>query len=180
MKTSKPKSSAKSETTKSDKNKLETNKSDKDKSKTYKNDLKFLSQLKDFEFIREYYDLSEDELKLHIVAGKLLEVLESYLKLIQQIVQPEEFYSLYESSAFDDTYKAKVMDLYKRIIVMHRELLKSELLHDKSFYLKTIESTHKLIIEIRPQILEIIDKMQKSWNNDSAKDINKGQTQYFG
>jgi len=139
-----------------------------------------LSKIKDFEIIKKDYDITEENLNSNAILHKMSEILEFYLKLIQQILQPEEFHALYESNAFDDAYKMKLFDLYKRIIIAHRELLKAVILNDDKNSASTIQFVHEEIKDVKPQMLDIINKMQQSWKNESSKDMHMGPKQYFG
>jgi hypothetical protein len=139
-----------------------------------------LSKLKDFDTIRKDYDLVDEHLTTGIVLHKLSEVLEFYLKNIQQILQPEEFHALYECNAFSDADKLKLFDLYKRIIITHREILKAEIMNDEKNSLSTIQFVHEEIKAVRPQMLDIVKKMQQSWKTDPNSDMHRGPKQYFG
>ena len=95
-------------------------------------------------------------------------------------MQPEEFHALYESNAFDDKDKALLFELYKRIIIAHRELLKTLVLADETDTLYTIQFVHGELQDVKPQILDIVKKLQQSWKTDAKKDGNRGTKQYFG
>jgi hypothetical protein len=138
-----------------------------------------LSSIKDFEAIKKDYDITEELLNSNAILHKMSEILEFYLKLIQQILQPEEFHALYEGNAFDDNYKAKLFDLYKRIIIAHRELLKAVIMNDDKNSASAIQFVHEEIKGVKPQMLDIVNKMQQSWKADSKKD-GRGPKQYFG
>jgi len=129
--------------------------------------------------IREY-ELPEEGLTPTIILHKMSETLELYLKLIQQILQPEEFHAVYECNAFNDTDKAGLFDLYKRLIITHRELLKAVILCEDKTSIATIQFVHEEIQGVKKQMLEIVEKMQQSWKTDSSKDKQKGTKQYFG
>jgi len=139
-----------------------------------------LFKMKDFEIIKKDYDLIEEIITPTVVLHKMSEILEFYLKIIQQILQPEEFHALYEGNAFDDTYKAKLFDLYKRIIIAHRELLKAVVMNDDKNSISAIQFVHEEIQGVKPQMLDIITKLQQSWKTESGKDMHSGPKQYFG
>jgi len=138
-----------------------------------------LSMIKDFAIIKKDYDITEENLNLNAVLHKMSEILEFYLKLIQQILQPEEFHALYEGNAFDDIYKVKLFDLYKRLIIAHRELLKAVVMNDDKNSASAISFVHEEIKSVKPLMLDIINKMQQSWKTESGKDV-RGPKQYFG
>jgi len=142
--------------------------------KPKKNDLH--GKIKNFDVLKNEYDLSEENLTVGMVLHKMSETMEFYLKLIQQILQPEEFHAIYECVAFSDKEKAELFDLYKKIIIAQREMLKAEIMNDEKTSLSAIQSAHLEIKSVKPKILGIVDKMQESW-----KVHTKSSTmQYFG
>jgi hypothetical protein len=139
-----------------------------------------LSKMKDFEVIKKDYGLTAEDNNPTAVLHKMSEILEFYLKIIQQILQPEEFHALYEGNAFDDDYKMKLFDLYKRIIIAHRELLKAVIMNDDKNSASAIQFVHEEIKGVKPQMVDIVNKMQQSWKMESGKDVHRGPKQYFG
>ena len=149
-------------------------------SKTSANEMsKVLSTIKNIEFIKKEYDLQEDNLTPISILHKMSETAEFYLKIIQQILQPEEFHSVYECNAFDDNDKQELFELYKKIIIIHRELLKTIIMSDDKTSVSVIQSADGEIRAVKPKMVEIVNKMQQSWKVDSQKDTHKS-TQYFG
>jgi len=159
---------------------VKTEKSGKKDSKTSANEMsKVLSTIKNIEFIKKEYDLQEDNLTPISILHKMSETAEFYLKIIQQILQPEEFHSVYECNAFDDNDKQELFELYKKIIIIHRELLKTIIMSDDKTSVSVIQSADGEIRAVKPKMVEIVNKMQQSWKVDSQKDTHKS-TQYFG
>jgi len=137
------------------------------------------SKIKNFDVLKKEYELSDEDLTINSILRKLAETLEFYLKILQQILQPEEFHALYEANAFDDTQKSDIMELYKRLMIVQREILKAELLNDEKNSISTIQSTHLEITTAKPLMVEILQKMQDSWKTDlNAK--KKESARYFG
>jgi hypothetical protein len=151
----------------------------KNESKPVKNE-KALLALKNIDVIKRDYDIQEETLTPNLILHKMSEILEIYLKTIQQILQPEEFHALYESNAFDEKDKAELFELYKRVIVAHRELLKAVIAADEKNSLSTIQFVHSEIQGVKGQMLEIVNRLQQSWKADAKKDRHKGTGQYFG
>lgn len=139
-----------------------------------------LLKLKNFEEIKKDYEFTDETFVTGAVMHKMSEVIEFYLKLIQQILQPEEFHALYECTAFNDADKVKLFDLYKRLIVDHRELLKAVVMNDEKNTLSAIQFIHEEIKSAKPQILDTLSKMQSSWKKGGSVDSHKGTKQYFG
>ncbi len=139
-----------------------------------------LTKIKSFELIKKEYVLSDQELVPVIVLQKLAEHTELYIKIIQQILQPEEFHSMYECLVFTELEKQALLDLYKQIMILHRELLKSEIINEEDTMLKTIETVYQEISKLKPTILKIVVKMQNSWDVSLKSSPKNKSTQYFG
>jgi hypothetical protein len=158
---------------------VKANKIKDDSNNTNKNSK--IAKIHNLEGIKKDYELGgeKEHITLGLIKHKLSETLEAYLEIIQQMLQPEEFHALYESNAFDDNDKQELLQLYKRIIIIHRELLKAHILSDEEKSIATINTAYKDICNIKPKIVDIVDKMQKSWTADSQTNKHKS-TQYFG
>jgi|GEM_PF-4350509 len=141
---------------------------------------KSLVALKNIDDIKRDYDLIEEGLTPSVIVHKIAEICELYLKIIQQILQPEEFHAVYECNEFDENDKSDLFELYKRIIILHRELLKAMLIAEEKNSLSTIQFAHTEMQGVRPKMVEILTKMQQSWKTETKKDGHKGSTQYFG
>lgn len=145
-----------------------------DKSKTP------ILKLNNLKEILTYYELSEENLSPGMILHKMSEILELYLKILQQILQPEEFHSLRECAIFDDDEKIKLFELYSRIIIAHREILKALILNEEKNYLTTVDFIHKEILGVKPMMLDVVKKMQHSWKAEKKTDVYKGSARYFG
>jgi len=138
------------------------------------------TDMKNFiDVVAKYYDLPIENLTVGVILHKMSEVLEVYLKTIQQVLQPEEFHSLHECAAFDEAEKSKLFDLYRRIIIAHREILRSMILNDAKDSLLTVQLIHSEILGVKPMMIDIVKKMQHSWKSYNTDSI-RGPRQYFG
>jgi hypothetical protein len=144
--------------------------------KTKNTDASITTKIKNFNTLKKDYELVEEHLTINSILRKMSETLELYLKMIQQILQPEEFHALHECSVFDDKDKIKLFDLYKSVIIVYREVLKAEIINEEKNTLSTIQLVHEEIRSVKPQMLAIADKMQGSWK----RDIKKDNQRYFG
>ena len=138
------------------------------------------SKLKNYAALKSFYDLPEECSTLNAVLHKMSEYLDLYLKIIQQVLQPEEFYSLHEGNAFTDVEKAKLMELYTRIMIVYREVLKAEIINEQASYISTIQLVHEEVLALKPSLLDIVSKLQESWKNTPKPDNNRESARYFG
>jgi hypothetical protein len=139
-----------------------------------------LLKLTNFKLIKKEYALTEQDLTPIIVLQKLSEHAELYIKIIQQILQPEEFHSMYECSVFSEAEKQALLELYKKIMYLHRELLKSEIINEEENMLLTIKKVHEELFALKPSMLKIVIKMQDSWDANSKNASKTKSAQYFG
>jgi len=161
-------------------NKIKSDKTLSKKDKKISKIPNLLVKIPNFEAIKKEYDLTEESLTPIIVLHKMSEVLELYIKIIQQILQPEEFHSMYECGAFDDEDKRKLLILYRKIMFIHRDILKSEILNEENNLLSLIPTIHKEIIILKPVIADIVTKMQKVWELNSKDILKDNSMHYFG
>lgn len=159
------------------KNKDNSTKSDKKTKDSEVSEL--LLKIPDFELMKKEYDLVEDNITPILVLHKMSETLELYLKIIQQILQPEEFHSMYECNAFDDENKRILLVLYRKMMFIHRGLLRLEIVHDENMILSNIPIIHKELVALKPSIETVVIEMQKSWEPNSKINIDKSM-HYFG
>jgi predicted RecB family endonuclease len=110
------------------------------------------------------------------VLEKMMDVLEQYIKIVIQIMQPEEFSSLHECSIFDDADKSKMFITYKDMMILHREMLKSSIKNDDADIITTIIYVHSELKNLKPEIINIVQKMQDSWKITGTN----GKIRYFG
>lgn len=137
---------------------------------------KSLAKIKNIkEFIREY-NITDEHVTLKVVLDKVQERIEYYIKILIQILQPEEFHSLHECTIFDDKEKARIFEMYKRMMILHREVIKAEILNTEDNITSTLIYAHSELINYKPGILELINKMQDSWKKNTVN----GRERYFG
>ena len=127
------------------------------------------------ELIREYH-VPEESLYLKTILEKMQEKVEYYIKILIQIIQPEEFHSLQECTVFDDAEKTKIFEMYKNLMIVHREIIKSEIKNDEKDTIATINYTHFELKKFKPEMINIVHKMQESWKRPGTN----GRIRYFG
>ena len=126
--------------------------------------------------LKTEYDIIDEHLSPNTVLRKMSEKIEDYIKILIQLLQPEEFHSLHECAIFDDSDKSKIFDLYKNLMITHREALKSEILNQESNTLATIKYVHSELKSLKPKMFDIVQKMQDSWKQTDTI----GKVRYFG
>ncbi len=130
-----------------------------------------IKELKNFKELQHEYDFKEDGLTYRMVLQSMLETLEGYLKTIHQVIQPEEFYAMHESVSFDDADKQQLFELYKQMMILHRDILKSAVENDNKKMLALIMAAHKQLISYKKPMLNALTKMQDAWKKDHKKSV---------
>lgn len=157
---------------------LSTNKTNNNNKNIKKSNNKkdILSNIKNIRELVRIYDLPHEHLTPILILRKQAEILELYLKVLQGIIQPEEFHSLYEVSAFTDDDKAELMDLFREVMILHRDCLKVEILSNDIKTIETINKVHLEICDLKLKMYDVVLKMQNSWKSKQKKDNQR----YFG
>ena len=140
------------------------------------NDDMIKAKIKNFQEILKEYNVTEPNLTPKMVLDKMTEHLEYYIKIVIQLLQPEEFHSLQECTMFDDKDKAEMFEIYKNMMILHREMMKSHVRNDDKDIIATIQYAHSEMKKLKPQILKILQKMQESWKITGTN----GKIRYFG
>ena len=128
-----------------------------------------IDSIKNLEELEREYHITEEHITLKLVLIKILEKLESYIKILVQILQPEEFHSLQECAGFDDKRKAELFDIYKSMMILHREIIKSEISGEDNEMLSTIAYAHSEMLGYKKYMLDVLSKMQESWKKTGTK-----------
>lgn len=129
-----------------------------------------------FEIDREFDVLPMEDVSLPVkhILKKIIEKIETAIKVLEDILQPEFLHSMYEANAFDEDEKEKIFELYKKLMILHRK--SSQLFFD---YNET--ESAKLINEIlgewktiKTEIRKILKKLEDSWKHDFNKETKVG------
>lgn len=133
-------------------------------------------KIKNLHNILKEYHITEEHITPKLILDKINEHLEYYIKILIQILQPEEFHSLHECTIFDDNEKSKIFELYKNMMILHRELVKTHIKNTEQDLISTIEYANSEMKNYRPEMLKILQKMQDSWKKQAIN----GRMRYFG
>jgi len=122
--------------------------------------------------------LEETDFLLRTIINKISERLEQTLKILGDIIQPENnLANMYEAEPFSEDEKKKIFDLFKKISYYHKELLINNFEHDKDSAAKLINKTFKEWKDLKKEFLEILNKIKESWRKESKSRL---ELSYFG
>jgi len=133
-------------------------------------------KIKDIQEIIKEYDVPLDNISSKAVLEKVMEALEYYIKILLQLMQPEDFASLHECAIFSEAEKAKMFTTYTDMMILDREILKSLIKNEETDIITTISYAHSELKILKLEMLKIVQKMQDSWKEKGTS----SRMKYFG
>nr|MCK4930237.1 hypothetical protein [Nanoarchaeota archaeon] len=122
--------------------------------------------------------LEETTFLLRGIINKMNERLEQTLKILGDIIQPENnLANMYEAEGFSDDEKKNIFDLFKKISYYHKELLINDFTHEEDLAAELINKTFKEWKELKQEFLKILDKVKQYWKKETKSRLELG---YFG
>jgi hypothetical protein len=143
-------------------------------------ELKNKYNLPNLEELDNEFDLGniEDNMLLRGIRKKIGEKIDFYSHLIDGFIQPDStFLSLYEADIFNEVDRENLMALFKKIMILQRELVKLNLNLGEGVDAKFIKGFFEEWKQLKKDILFFIEKAQSSWCTEDLKNFNKD---YFG
>lgn len=108
----------------------------------------------------------------------MCEKLESYCKLIEELIQPDaSFSSMYEIKDLTEDDKLETLNLFKSMMLIYKEGVKLNLNFGEKDDADYIKKLNLFWIEAKDRISKIIDKVNESWKDNSDE---KMIQEYFG
>jgi hypothetical protein len=143
-------------------------------------ELKNKHNLPDFDEIDNDFEISnvEDKMLLRGIRKKISDKIDYYAHVLDGFMQPDSsFSSLYEIEAFNDEDREKLMSLYKKIMILHRELIKLNLNFGDDVDAKFIIGFYDEWKQLKKDLILILEKVQSLWCTEELKGFN---IDYFG
>ncbi len=148
--------------------------------KTYK-ELQEKYSLPSYEELNKDFDIysisKEDDLIKEIIK-KIEDVLETYVSLLEDIIQPDSrYYILKEANVLDAKTRKKVNQIYAKLLYLNRFGIEIDLDYSEEKAIEYIKITNKEWQELKKEILPIIKTLKESWANQTET---KNEGGYFG
>lgn len=90
--------------------------------------------------------------------------------LVEEVLQPDtNLVNLYESRVFDEDEKKRLFELYKRLMVVDRNLVELMIANDEKLDAAFIKSFHEEWRKIKPELLRFIRKLKESWEKETEE-----------
>lgn len=137
--------------------------------KIYQAYKKKYSSLPNFEVLDHEFEISSIESELFVlrqIRKKAGERIEGFIKFIEEILQPEgaSFSSMYECLCFDDTEKKAMLDIYKKMMILHRSLVSADIALDNKQDVEVIKLVTKEWPVLSKKLLPYVEKIKKHWH----------------
>lgn len=137
-----------------------------------------LPELKELDKEFSIGKLEETDFVLRTVVNKMNERLEQALKILGDIIQPENnLANMYEAEGFSDEEKKNIFELFKKISYYYKELLINDFEHEEASAARLINKIFKEWKELKKQLLKTLEKIKKHWKEEKKSRIELG---YFG
>lgn len=89
---------------------------------------------------------------------------------VEEVLQPDtNLVNLYESRVFDEDEKKRLFELYKRLMVVDRNLVELMIANDEKLDAAFIKSFHEEWRKIKPELLRFIRKLKESWEKETEE-----------
>lgn len=122
--------------------------------------------------------LEETDFVLRSIINKMSERLEQVLKILGDIIQPDNNLSnLCEAEAFSDDEKKKIFELYKKISYYNKGLVINDFEHNEEAAADVINNVFKEWRALKQEFLKILKKIKEAWKKEALSKLELG---YFG
>lgn len=139
-------------------------------------------QLPDFdEFNRNFQisGISPDDFSLNAVRRRIVEKIEKFSDMVEDILQPDvTIQSLYESKAFDEEKRKGIFDIYKKLKGIERQSAIVEIDSADKQNIEFINNTFNEWMKLKAKLKPILEELRQSWEKE---DIHiSSEHGYFG
>ena len=140
------------------------------------------SQLPDFAVLDKEFEISDAEKEEHLfshIKKKICERVDAVHELLEEFLQPEmtSFGNLYESKCFGELERSQILELYKKVMLLLRELDETILLINDAADAAFIKKAAQDWPAIRKSILPFVTKLKECWTKPSGA---RKSIDYFG
>ena len=125
-------------------------------------------------------DIENENSILKEIRGKILEKSNTYAKFLEDLLQPDTTpSSFYECTILNsENEKKTVFELYKKLMIIDRAGLETNLLSSDELEAEFIKKTYEEWLKIKQKLLEIVTLVRKSWEKEDVYTQFKGE--YLG
>ena len=130
-------------------------------------------QLPDFAVLDREFEISDIEAEQHLLSHikkKICERAEAVHELLEELLQPEptSFGNLYEAKSFGDKDREQILEVYKKLMLLLRELDETILQLDEAADIALLKKTVQDWPNIRKSVLPFVQKLKDCWTKPAG------------
>lgn len=147
---------------------------------------KYSELKKEFSNLPEYKEL-DNEFEISDIEGsfilrnirrKIIEKVECYSKIIEELLQPENnLINMYETKVFADSEKEDIYNILKKLMFFTRLSAETALKAEEKEDVDFLVNFYKEWIELKPDLLRLVSRIKDSWEKETELKEDLG---YFG
>jgi hypothetical protein len=131
----------------------------------------------DVDFQVSAIENAKSKFLLKDIVKKINEKLELFSNILEDILSPERFTSLHESSMFSEEEKKKALRIYRKIHYYYRQNSLLEVSYDEKETADYVNNFFSEWQEVKLELKKIIAKIKDSWKSDKKSKL---ELSYFG
>lgn len=126
----------------------------------------------------EISSLESDDFLLRNILRKIVEKLEAYSKIIEDILNPEgTIAGLYESPCFDEKGKKEIFEIYKKIMALDREMKSLIIEGSDEKTADFLNENLNSLKEVKKEMAKLLKTLEQYWKE--TKKV-KPEVSYLG
>jgi len=126
----------------------------------------------------EISTIEQKSFLLRSVMKKILEKMELYTKLLEDLMHPESnLASMYECNIFSSEEKKEIFRLFKKLLYYHRLAIELDLQYEEKSCAKYLVDFFSDWTVIKRDLGKIVSQMKRSWTLELNDKLDSG---YFG
>ncbi|MBW2992589.1 hypothetical protein KY345_05210 [Candidatus Woesearchaeota archaeon] len=136
--------------------------------------------LPNFEDLDNEFEISaiEEPFTLRNIRRKIIEKVEYYAKIIEELLQPEtNLINMYETRVFAENEKEDIYNILKKLMFFTRLSAETALKADEKEDVNFLANFLKEWTKLKPSLLNIISRIKDSWEKETELKEDLG---YFG
>lgn len=135
-----------------------------------------LPKFDEIDRIFEISTIENEEFLLRDILGKIIMKLEYYIKLLEELLQPDtsSMSSMHEINFFTESQKRDIYFLYKSLMKLHREAIETDLIQSEKNEAEYISKILKNWNSVKQELLGYIKTMKESWDKETKMEEELG------
>ncbi len=130
--------------------------------------------------LEAYFHVEEEDDKTTVlleISKKIQEKINTYLNLMEELLNPETISHSHEAGVFDEEEKKVILRIYQKMHYLSRKKLLMDIEYDEESYAGFIDEACKSYESMAEDLKTVLKKVKDSWNRSENKKI---ALSYFG